>query len=196
MAHIGVIIPPSASGNPAGVPPDPPRSTSDRGSEVLRGGSGEVTDVWAGIGRQNGEGSGTSGLAFRGARPGGRGSPRRGNPTKSEGQGVVRPQFLQVGTLSTGSLIAVVGVATAGKPRRASLCGGSGDAVAGHFWDIGPAVNVLAGANPDGRTGFRRAGCSSSQRSYSRSGAAGGPFRLRSTCWLRQRTRLRDRKPH
>jgi hypothetical protein len=37
------------------------------------------------------------------------------------------------------------------------LCGSGGDAGAGHFWDIGPAVNVLAGANPDGPAGFRHA---------------------------------------
>src|ERR1035441_4996323 len=35
--------------------------------------------------RQNGEGCGTIGLAFRGARAGGGGSPRRGNPAKNEG---------------------------------------------------------------------------------------------------------------
>ena len=29
------------------------------------------------------------------------------------------------------------------------LCGWGADAGAGHFWDIRPAVNVLAGANPD-----------------------------------------------
>src|ERR1019366_561576 len=52
---------------------------------------------------------------------------------------------------------AVVGVATTGRRRRASLCGGRRDAGAGHFWDIGPAVNVLAGANPNGCAGFRPA---------------------------------------
>jgi hypothetical protein len=41
--------------------------------------------------------------------------------------------------------------------RRAALCRCSGDAGAGHFWDISPAVNVLAGANPDGRPGLRYA---------------------------------------
>ena len=41
--------------------------------------------------------------------------------------------------------------------RRASLCRCGGDAGAGHFWDISPAVNVLAGANPDGRPGLRHA---------------------------------------
>ena len=39
--------------------------------------------------------------------------------------------------------------------RRASLWGWGGDAGADHFGDIGPDVNVLAGANPNGRAGFR-----------------------------------------
>jgi len=44
-----------------------------------------------------------------------------------------------------------------GRPRRASLWGCGKDAGAGHLWDIGPAVDVLAGANPNGRAGFRHA---------------------------------------
>ena len=42
----------------------------------------------------------------------------------------------------------VIRLATAGTPRRASLTGISGDAGADHFWEIGPAVNVLAGWPP------------------------------------------------
>ena len=45
----------------------------------------------------------------------------------------------------------------AGRRRRASLWGCGKDAGARHYWDIGPAVNVLAGANPNGRAGFRHA---------------------------------------
>src|ERR1039458_8477550 len=41
------------------------------------------------------------------------------------------------------------------KRRRASLWGRGRDAGAGHFGDILPAVDVLAGANPVGRAGFR-----------------------------------------
>src|ERR1035437_8192319 len=48
-------------------------------------------------------------------------------------------------------------LAATGRRRRASLWGWGGDAGAGHFWDIGPAVNVVGGANPDGRAGFRHA---------------------------------------
>src|ERR1017187_3653069 len=43
-----------------------------------------------------------------------------------------------------------------GNPDRL-LWGCGRDAGAGHFGDILPAVNVLAGANPDGPAGFRHA---------------------------------------
>jgi hypothetical protein len=46
---------------------------------------------------------------------------------------------------------------TTGIPWKASLCGCGGDAGAGHFGAIEPPVNVLAGANPNGRAGFRLA---------------------------------------
>jgi hypothetical protein len=52
---------------------------------------------------------------------------------------------------------AAVGAATTARLGRAVLCGWGADAGAGHFWDIRPAVNVLAGANPNGRAGFRHA---------------------------------------
>ena len=45
-------------------------------------------------------------------------------------------------------------------PRRwpgVSLCGRGGDARAKHLGNIDPAVNVLAGANPNGLAGFRHA---------------------------------------
>ena len=35
------------------------------------------------------------------------------------------------------------------------LCGRGADAGAGHYWNVGPTVNMLAGANPDGRPGLR-----------------------------------------
>ena len=60
-------------------------------------------------------------------------------------------QVLQAEALPTGSLTSVVGVATTGRRRRAPLWGCGRDSGAGHFWGIRPAVNVLAGANPDGR---------------------------------------------
>jgi hypothetical protein len=56
------------------------------------------------MGRQDARDCGTSGLASWGARPGGGGSPRRGNPAMGEGRGAVGPLLLLVGTLSTGSL--------------------------------------------------------------------------------------------
>jgi len=44
--------------------------------------------------------------------------------------------------------------ASPGRQRRASLWGWGGDAEADHFRDVSPAVNVLAGANPDRPAGF------------------------------------------
>src|ERR1039458_9100816 len=52
---------------------------------------------------------------------------------------------------------AAVGAATTARLGRAVLCGSGGDAGAGHSWDTRPAVNVLAGANPDCRAGLRHA---------------------------------------
>src|SRR5208337_3399177 len=96
-------------------------------------------------------------LDFSGSQAGIGGPPRRGNLPKSEGPGAFRPLLLQVRTLSTGSLTAVVRAEPTGRRRRASLCDCSEDACTGHFRDIGPPVNVLAGANPNGRAGFRHA---------------------------------------
>src|ERR1017187_4833178 len=50
--------------------------------------------------------------------------------------------------------------------RLASLCGCGRDAVAGHFGGIRPTVNVLAGAYPDGRAGFRLAIPGTVKRGY------------------------------
>src|SRR5208282_2071605 len=109
------------------------------------------------MGRQNGDGCGTCGSAFRGVSPGDGSSPKRGNSAKSDGRAAIRPQFRQVGTLSTGSLTAVVRAEPIGKRRRASLWGWGSDAVVRHFWDIGPPVNVLASADPNGRADLRHA---------------------------------------
>jgi hypothetical protein len=54
---------------------------------------------------------------------------------------------------------AAVGAATTARLGRAVLCGWGADAGAGHLWDIRPAVNMLAGANPDGCAPTRPRGC-------------------------------------
>src|ERR1035441_10168686 len=64
---------------------------SVRGTTVgLRWGYGAHTDLEAATACQNGKGSGTTGLALRGARLGGEGPPKAAKPARSEERGAVR----------------------------------------------------------------------------------------------------------
>ena len=42
-----------------------------------------------------------------------------------------------------------------GEVRQGEVGRGGADAGAGHYWSTGPTVNMLAGANPNGRADLR-----------------------------------------
>jgi hypothetical protein len=158
----------------AGSSPDPPRSTSDPGSEVLWRGSGEGPGSIRGCKRE---------WAAKAPHPNCENPMPEGYPKRQADNDLNHCPAASYGHWKIGNLSlfrvsrfgfrisapgkasvlrhapAAVGAATTARLGRAVLCGRGGDAGAGHFWDIRPAVNVLAGANPDGCAPTRPPGC-------------------------------------
>src|ERR1035438_3750181 len=149
----------------AGSSPDPPHSTSDPGSEVLRGGSGEVPGSIRGCRRE---------WAAKAPHPNCENPMPEGYPKRQADNDLNHCPAASFGHWRIGNLSlfrvsrfgfrisapgkasvlryapAAVGAATTARRGRAVLCGWGGDAGAGHYWDIRPAVDVLAGADPNG----------------------------------------------